>query len=175
MFIPLTDHTRLEQYLWMITMNSKNMANVNPLVKKGLDSTASGPYDKVVLALLDEAGAEAAIVGGDKTAEGALRLIASESGDTARFSLTLLVTKYPSLRVEPGRVRVFPARVRDENGKKMVVLDLLNTSVEVPAVLQKRKRAQARAAKSQGGAQAGAPKEAEPSPKETPPTGESVE
>lgn len=170
MFTPLTDNTRLEQYLLAITMNSKNMANLNPLVKKRLDSTVPGPYARVVLGLLDEMGTEAGLIGADKNAEGALRLIPSESGDAARCSLTLLVTKYPSLRVEQGRVRVFPVRMREENGTKVLVLDLVNTTVEVPEVLRKRKRAQARAAKSQGGTQAEPAKEAESARESTPPT-----
>jgi len=161
MFKPLTDLTRLEQYPWTITMNHRNLVNVNPLIKKNLDATYPGPYDHVVIAQIDEEGTEVALVAGSKADEGALHLVSSKSGGTARFSFTLLVTKFPGLRVGRGRVRVFKVGTRDEGSKRILVINLVDTEVQVPEVIQNRRRARGRAQSKS--LQGEAPKKEDPS------------
>jgi hypothetical protein len=113
----------------VVTMSWQKKGNLNPPVFQMLQSTTAGVFNKVELGALDREGNQAALAAADADSEGPITLHISPSGTTARFSMTRLVTKFPALKVQKGRIRKFPVSV-SANGA-FLVLDLKNSVVEV--------------------------------------------
>jgi hypothetical protein len=83
----------------------------------------------VELGALDKEGNQAALAPADPESEGRLKLKVSDSGTTARFSMTWLTTAHPALKVPRDRIRIFPVTV-SANGQYLV-LDLKHTEIEL--------------------------------------------
>jgi hypothetical protein len=149
----LTKEVFMATYEMFLKMSWRNLAYMNPMVMSKLASTTQGVFNRVLLHDLGEEGAEAAIAVAGPNDEGTLLLRLHKSQKTGSFSLTLLVTKHPALRVPKGRRRVFPVSVRQVDDTTVLVLDLKNSIVEA-APARKKKNDQA--------AESAAPKAAEP-------------
>lgn len=125
----LTESVKENKYEHFITMNCRNMGNMNPVVFSMLQSTTPGVFGHVELGELDNEGARAALAAATSDAPGRLPLKTSDSGTTARFTMTRLVAAHPILRVPRGRIRKFPVKL-DDSGQ-FLVINLKDTSVEV--------------------------------------------
>lgn len=125
----LTESVKEIKYEHFITMNSRNMGNINPVVFSMLQSTTPGVFGHVELGELDNEGARAALAASRSDAPGRLPLKTSDSGTTARFTMTRLVAAHPILRVPRGRIRKFPVKL-DDSGQ-FLVINLKDTTVEV--------------------------------------------
>lgn len=124
----LTESVKEKKYEYFITMNWRNIGNLNPVVWNLLQSTTPGVFEHVELGALDDQGARAALAASTPDSDGRLELDVSDSGTTARFTMTRLVTAHPFLKVPRGRIRKFPVRL-DDSGK-FLELNLKDTSVE---------------------------------------------
>lgn len=141
-FVPLTRDIAMSKFEFVITMNSKHIANLNPKIMQTLGETTTGPFTGVILGDVGTAGAEAAMRAARENEPDAVDLKRSKSQNTARVKFTRLVTKYPALRVPAGRLRVFKVTVRNIDGQSFLVINLKETEVEVaPKAAPKKAKA----------------------------------
>jgi hypothetical protein len=134
----LTPAVKMAKFESVVKMNGRNIGYLNPAVLAKLADTTNGVFSHVVLAVLDDEGAEAAIGVGSAADVEALPLMYSRTQRTARVTLTRLVRLHPVLRVPKGQFRVFPASVRTEGDKEWLVLSLKQSRVEAAARRKRR-------------------------------------
>lgn len=114
----------LRKYKWIAPLSCRSVLYLNPLIfcsfkrHRSEDQTAFTGY------FLDEDETELGLFWAKSRTNGALTLRPNRSGRTAEVYLSLLCAKYPSLRVERGRVRPLPVALRLHEGLPALVLSI---------------------------------------------------
>jgi hypothetical protein len=134
----LTKEVKLDNYEWVVPLNSRNRIHLNPLVYGEFKKTAPNDCNQLAAYFLDDEDTELGLFWTTDDPD-ASKVLPSTSEGTASASLGLLVTKYPRLKVEKGRERPFPAKLIPYEGSYTLVLTVKNID-SVPVETKRKSR-----------------------------------